>query len=187
VLAFVADADGNVIAKAENVSQPSAFAKWLDEQAAEYERTHPTTRIPFVRAQVVGEGEGDARKASCDALETALADGRAVLLYVGRSERPDDAKAARSVASASRKFEKKTLGSKQAAEVASRAVLLRLDLGDPDHALVAGGLGVEKVPTLLLWEPGAEKPQDLGGRISGAALAAKLKKLPVPDSDDNDE
>ena len=178
VLAFVTDASGRVIEMAKNTQQPSAFAKWLEEQADEYERKHPTTRVPLIRAKVSGEGEGDDRTVSCDVLDEALSEGRAVLLYVGRSERDGDDKKARSQASASRKFEKGTLASKKAAEAASRAVLLRLDIGDPDHARLAAKLGVEKVPTLLLWQPGAEQPDDLGGRISGAALTGKLKKLP---------
>ena len=183
VLAFVTDSTGRVLQMAKNVSQPSAFAEWLDEQADEYERKFPSTRVPLIRAKVTGQGEGDERTVSCEALDEALGDGRAVLLYVGRSEREGDDKKARSQASASRKFEKGTLGSKKAAEAAARAVLLRLDIGDPDHARLAAQLGVEKVPTLLLWQPGAEQPDDLGGRISGAALTGKLKKLPEPDAE----
>ena len=109
------------------------------------------------------------------------------MLYVGRSERPGDVKKARSVASASRKFEKSTLGSKQAAEASEGFVLLRLDVGDPDHALLAKSLGVTKVPTLLLWAPKAEQPEDLGSRVSGASLASKLKKAQKPAADSGDE
>jgi len=176
VLAFVTDTQGNVIAKAPNVAQPAAFAKWLDEQAASYERTHPATRVPLILANVTAAGEGDDRKATCSELDAARDEKRLVLLYVGRSERSSDDKKAKSVASASRKFEKATLGSKKAAEAAEGLVLLRLDVGNRDHALLAESPGVEKVPTLLLWAPKAEKPDDLGGRLSGASLASKLKK-----------
>jgi len=174
---FVADTQGTVIAKADSAAQPSAFAKWLDEQSAAYERTHPTTKVPLIRAQVEAEGEGDARKVTCQDLDSAREAGQPVLIYVGRSSRPDDTKKERGVSTASRKFEKATLGSKKAAAAAGGFVLLRLDVGDPDHALLAKALGAEKLPTLLLWSPKAEQPEDLGGRISGASLASKLKKL----------
>ncbi len=184
---FVTDASGKVMAKAENASQPSAFAKWLEEQADAYARSHPSTRVPLIRAQVVAEGEGDERKATCAELDSALSDGQAVLLYVGRSASDDDDKQARLTASASRKFEKATLGSKSAAEAAEDVVLLRLDVGNSAHALLAKTLGVTKIPTLLLWAPRAGKPVDLGGRISGGALAAKLKKLPAPSAETSDQ
>ena len=41
------------------------------------------------------------------------------------------------------------------------------------HAWV---LGVEEVPTLLLWSPGAAEPTDLGRRITPVGLAQAMKK-----------
>jgi hypothetical protein len=180
----VTDSQGTVIARAASASQPSAFATWLNEQADAYERTHPTTKVPLIRAKVVGTGEGADRTVTCSVLDDAREEGRPVLLYVGRTEKVGDPKKARSVAAASRKFEKSTLGSKKAAEAAGDFVLLRLDVGDPDHALLAKNLGVKKIPTVLLWAPKAKEPTDLGGRISGASLANKMKKTPKLPADE---
>lgn len=177
VLVFVADADGNVLGKSENAYQPAGFRKWLEEQADAYERAHPTTRMPFARAEVKVTGEGDAREASCAELDAAREDGRPVLVYVGRSAKADDDRKVASVLKACRKLEKGTLDSDSAADAAEGVLLLRLDVADDDHALLAKQLGAEKVPTLLLFAPGAE-PEDLGGRITGPSLAHKLKKLP---------
>jgi hypothetical protein len=181
ILVFVADVDGNVIEKSENAYQPAGFRKWLEAQADAYERAHPTTRVPFVRATVKVEGEGEERRAVCGELDDARDDGTPVLLYVGRSERPDDDKKAKSVVKASRKLEKGTLNAKSAAEAAEGVVLIRLDVANEEHALLAEQLGVEKVPTLLLFAPESEEPDDLGGRISGASLAHKLKSVPRGD------
>ena len=89
MLVFVTDADGHVIEQAQNAYQPAAFRKWLVEQADAYERTHPRTRMPFVRATVTVSGEGDARTASCGEIDAAREEERPVLVFVGRSERPD--------------------------------------------------------------------------------------------------
>ena len=178
VLVFVADSDGKVLEKATNAYQPAGFQKWLDEQAESYERSHPTTRVPFVRATVTVSGEGDERIATCAELDEAREAGSPVLVYVGRSASPDDDRKTKPAVKASQKFEKGTLGAKSAAEAADGLVLIRLDVANEAHALLAESLGVEKVPTLLLFAPEAEAPDDLGGRITGQALAHKLKKLP---------
>ena len=178
VLVFVADSDGKVIEKATNAYQPSGFQKWLEEQADEYERSHPTTRVPFVRATVTVSGAGDEQVASCPALDEARSAGATVLVYVGRSAGPADDNTTASAVKASQKFEKGTLGAKSAAEAADGIVLLRLDVAAEAHALLAKALGVESVPTLLLFAAEAEAPENLGGRITGQALAHKLKKLP---------
>ncbi len=177
VLVFMTGVDGNVIATAPNVYQPSGFRKWLDEQAAAYAKTHPTTRVPFVRATVEIAGEGDDRVATCAELDDAREAGDPALVYVGRSATPDDDRREKAVVKASRKFEKGTLGSKSAAEAAEGVVLLRLDVADDVHALLARQLGAEKVPTLLLFAPGAEAPENLGDRISGRSLARKLESV----------
>jgi len=187
VLVWVADTDGNVIEKSDNAYQPSGFRKWLEEQADAYEREHPTTRVPFVRASVEAgveaTGEGDERVATCPELDEARENGSPVLVYVGRSAKPDDDRKSKTAVKASQKFEKGTLSAKSAAEAVDGVVLLRLDVSDEDHALLAKSLGVEKVPTLLLFTPGEESPEDLGGRISGASLAHKLKNLPRSEDD----
>ena len=175
ILVWVADADGAVIEKCEAAYQPAGFRKWLEEQADAYERAHPTTRVPFVPAAVTVKGEGDAREASCAELDDARAEGRPVLVYVGRSAKPDDDRAAKAVVKASQKLEKGALDAKSAAEAAEGVVLLRLDVADEGHALLATGLGVTDVPALLLFVPGADAPESLGDRITGAALAKKLK------------
>ncbi len=183
ILVFVAKPDGTVIDRAPNAYAASPLSKWLDDAADKYERDHPKTRVPLARATVVGEGEGEERTVSCEQLDAAREDDKPVLVYVGRSEGADDNKKARLEVKASRKFEKGTLGSKGAATAAEGWALLRLDLQNADHALLARDLGVERVPTLLVLLPGEEKPRDLGGKITGNALAHQLKKL-KPASDD---
>ncbi len=186
VLAYVVGVDGSVVSTAPRPNVPAAFAEWLEEQADVYERTHPTSRVPLVRAQVTAEGEGADRTLSCAAFDEARAAGRPVLLFVGRSARPEDDKKARGEASASRKIEKGSLDSKAVAEAAEGLVLLRLDVGDADHATLAAALGVEKVPALLLF--GAEETPDNVVKVGAASLAHRLKKLPrAPEPADGDE
>ena len=176
VLAWVLSADGVVLAAGRQAHAPGPFAKWLREQADAYERSHPATRVPFVRAQVVAEGDGDARVARAPELDEARAAGRPVLLYVGRTERPGDDKDAARDVKASRKVERGALDSKSVAEAAEGVVLLRLDVGDADHARLARALGIEKVPALLLYPGGESEPEDLV-KASAASLAHRLKRL----------
>jgi len=178
VLAFVVGADGTVVAKAENrvpYAAPS-FAEWLRAQAIAYERAHPRTAMPFVRAVVEGTGEGEERKVRCPALETARAESKAVLLYFGREAGKDAKKEHRREAKAARRMEKGTLDSKSAAEAAEGLTLLRFDLADGDHARFAKSLGVEAAPRILLWEPDEKEPEDLGERVSASSLRYRLRK-----------
>jgi thiol:disulfide interchange protein len=179
VLAYVVSASGQVVATAPAATpyQASSFAKWLAEQAATFERDYPRTAIPFARAEVA-ETDGNA---ACAALGETRAASRPVLVYCARDPRTDDDKAAKKECADCRAFEKKTLNAKSAAEAAAETeglLLLRFDLADPLHAKLAATLGVTKGPALLLFLPGAGKPEDLGGKLDGSALAFRLKKLP---------
>jgi hypothetical protein len=172
VQAFVVGLDGKVQARAPDSTayQPSGFAKWLKEQSAVYERAHPRTRMPFVRAEVA-EGEE-----TCAAVKKAQEADRRILLYFGREEKEGQERAAKKEAAAAKKFEKKTLDSKSAAEAAKGWTLLRFDLANPDHTRFAKTLGVETAPRLLMILPDAEEPMDLGERISPSTLGYQMKK-----------
>jgi hypothetical protein len=177
--AFVLAADGTVEARAPDaaVHQPAAFADWLREQADHFERRHPRTKVPFVRASVVAEGEGDERTVRCPDLERAREEGTSALLYFGREDRSDDSRGDSTQAKAARKFERTVLDSESAAEAAKGWVLLRFDLSDPDDARLALSLGIAKAPTLALVLPGAEGPEiPATAGLTGAGLAALLKK-----------
>ncbi len=177
VLAWVADASGAVIAQAGEAYAPDAFAKWLDEQADAYERTHPQTRVPFAPAELVGEGEGAERSVRCPAVDAAREEGRLVLVYLGRSERAGDDKAAKAEAAAARKLEKGLLASQSAADSVAGALLVRLDAGDADALRYARALGARSVPALLVIAPGAESAEDLGVKLSAQSFAYRMKKL----------
>jgi hypothetical protein len=127
-------------------------------------------------AEVVVKGEGAERKVELPALTQARDDDRPVLLYVGLGQRDGLDKKRRAQVAKARKFEKTVLDSKSAAKAAKGYVMLRLDLGDPDHAAFAKTLGVERAPALLLFVPGEEKHQDLGAKVTASSLAHKLKK-----------
>jgi hypothetical protein len=178
--AFVVRPDGSVAARCKTGDAYSAnnFAKWLDEQADAFEKLHPRTRVPLVMAEVVAQGEGASRELRVPALEEALEAGeKPVLLYVGLGARDGQDKKRRAQAAKARKFEKAVLDSKSAAAAAQDFVLLRLDLADADHAAYAKAkLSVEQAPTLLLWKAGAEKPENLGAKLTASSLAHKLKK-----------
>ena len=173
VQAFVVGLDGKVQARAPDATayQPSGFAKWLSEQARVYERAHPRTRMAFVRAEVK-EGEE-----TCTSLTKAREADQKILLYFGREAKEGQDRAAKKQTAAAKKFEKKTLDSKSAAEAAEGWTLLRFDLTNPDHAILAKTLGVETAPRLLIYLPGAEEPTDLGERISPSSLCYQLKKV----------
>lgn len=187
VQAFVVAPDGKLLSRCEDaaVSTPSAFAKWLREQADRWERDHPRTALPLVRAEVACEGEGATRTARCAAVEGARAVGRPVLLWFGREappadDRSKDAKTRRAESAAAREAERAVLDSKQAADAAAASgpdgwTLLRFDLADADHALYARSLGVETAPALLLIVPGEEEPVRMP-RPTAADLAFRLRK-----------
>jgi hypothetical protein len=173
VLAFVVTADGTVLARAPDAVpyQAGSFSKWLAEQAAVFEREHPRLRLPFVLAELSEE-----EPPTCPALDRAREDRKPVLLYFGREAREDATRAEKRETKSCRALEKKALDSKSAARAAEGLVLLRFDLGAKPHAAFAKGLGVDSAPALLLWHPDAEKPEDLGDRISGSSLAYRLNK-----------
>jgi len=156
---------------------PSAFAKWLKEQADGYEKSHPSTRIAFAAAELKVDVDGTTRNVSCPALDQAKKDGKPALVYVSRGERPDADKTTKPQAAASRKLEKGLLDSEQAAKALDGWTLVRLDVADADQLAFAKTLGVDKAPALLAIVPGEEKPQTIDASITGEALAFKLKKL----------
>jgi hypothetical protein len=175
VQAFVVAPDGTVQARAPDAApyRPGSFSKWLAEQAKVFDRAHPRLRMPFVFAEVT-KGEPPV----CAEVDEAHGAESPVLLYFGREPRDDAARDERKQSKACRSFERKTLDSKSAAAAAEGFVLLRFDLSREAHAAYATHLGVEAAPTLLLWLPGEEEPEDLGGRITSSALAYRLKKVP---------
>lgn len=177
--AFVLDAEGQVLARAADATayQAAAFARWLGEQADLFERSHPATKMPFVRARVVAEGEGEQRTFVCALLDEARAANRPALLYFGREEREGASPSERHESKAARRCEKGTLDSQKAADECAGVTLLRFDLSQEEHAGLAGSLGVTKAPSLLLLLPGAERPEVLSAGITGASLAYRLKKL----------
>lgn len=180
---FVVSPGGKVVARCatEKTFVASQAAEWLTEQATAWEREHPRTAIPFRSAQVAVSGDA----AVCAAVDEARAAGRPVLVYVAREgvsetreeKTTKEQRARRAEAAACRDLERSALDSKLAAEAAEGVALVRLDLGDEAHAKWALSLGVEKAPALLLFAPGEEKPVALPKTITGADLAARLRKL----------
>jgi hypothetical protein len=154
----------------------SSFAKWLREQADAYERAHPKTKVPFVRATVAGTGD-DRR---CAELKKARTSGQPIMLFFGRESRPDHDRAAKAEAKATRAYVKKQLGSKEAARNAKGWALFRFDLADADHAAFAKTLGVSKAPTTLMILPGVKAPIDLTPKLRSGSLAYWLKKHTPP-------
>jgi hypothetical protein len=179
VQVFVVAPDSGKVTRApkDEAYAPGGFAKWLKEQADAFEKTRVATRIAFVAAEVVSEGEGASAKWTCPAIDAAKKDGKPVLVYVTRGERPDADKAAKAQAAASRKLEKGLLDSEQAAKAAEGWTLVKLDLADAGHLAYAKTLGADKAPALLLLVPGEEKPQTVDAATTGDALAFKLKKF----------
>jgi hypothetical protein len=177
--AFILSSEGEFVARAPDraVYSATSFAKWLKEQADAYEKAHPPTRIPFQRAEVVMRGEDTDRTVVCAALDEAREGEAPILLYFGREERSDQDRAARREVKAARKFERSTLDSQKAADTAEGLVLLRFDLSKEADAALAATFGVEAAPALVLIVPGAEEPEVLPPRLTGASLAYRLKKL----------
>jgi hypothetical protein len=182
ILAFVVGRDGKVFASLMDGKQyqAGAFAGWLEEQADAYERQHPSTRLPFVRPKVSVRGEGADARAACADLDEARAAKKPVLLYFGRGSFAEDDKRGKKENKLARKLEKGTLDSKAAEKECAGWVLLRFDLADEAHAVLARGLGVDAAPALLLWAPASEAPDVLDKGISGAGLATLLKKHGPP-------
>lgn len=173
-LAFLVARDGQVLSKCPNPYSGSSFAKWMEEEVKEYERTHPRTAVPLVMAGLVKDEDG--KSYSCPAFDEAREAGKPVLLYAGRDARPDDSRKLKKEVKAARRLEKRAFGSKKAAEAAKGWVLLRLNLGEKEHAVYAKSLGIESAPAVLMFLPGEEKPVDLGTRIRGANLEYHFKK-----------
>jgi hypothetical protein len=180
----------------EKAHVASQIAEWMNEQSAAWERDHPRTAMPFLRADVAAASTGGTDSVVCAAAGEAVAAGRPVVVYVAResvAERKDEKttkeeRARRAEAAQCREFERKVLDSKLAADAASGCLLLRLDLDDAAHAKWALALGADRGPALLLLTPGEEKPLLLPKTITGADLAFRLKKLapkpaPVPPKD----
>jgi hypothetical protein len=178
LLAFLVGRDGKPFAILSNQQQYQAgsLSKWALEQLGLYEREHPRTRLPFVPAKVEVDGEGTDLQASCEECATAHEAGLPIMLYFGRGHFDPKDKKAKKQNKLARKFEKGTLNSKTAQKAAKGWTLLRFDLSDPDHAAYATKLGVKAAPDLLLWLPGAEKPEVLGRQTSGHRLASLFKK-----------
>ncbi len=182
LLAFIVGRDGKPFSILSDGGQYQAgsLSKWANEQLDAYEKLHPSTRLPFQRAKVTVTGEGTDKKARSALLTEALATKKPVLLYFGRGSFGPKDKVAKKQNKRARKFEKGTLNSKTAAKVADGWVLLRFDLADEDHATLAASYGVTDAPSLLLFEPGVEKPRALDHKTSGNVLTGILKKHKTP-------
>ena len=178
LLAFVVGRDGKVVSLLDNGQQYQAgsLAKWATGQVNAYEKAHPSTRLPFVRASVDVLGEGTDLEATCKELAEAQEAGQPILLYFGRAHFEPKDKKAKKERKLSKSLEKGTLNSKTAAKQAEGWALLRFDLADEEHAAFAGTLGVTAAPAILMWLPGTEKPTPIDRKISGHSLAALLKK-----------
>lgn len=181
VQAFVLDPLGRVRARADDrhVFAPAAFGRWLGDEAKAFEKDHPATRVSLPYARIETAKDDPQAPATCAAFQEARTARRPVLVYVGRSATPGEEpdKAARAEIKAAHRFEKGALSEKAPAKSAASWTTLRLDLSEPAHRRFAKSLGVTAAPFVLLFAPGAEKPQVLDGRTSGASLAHKLDKL----------
>ncbi len=180
VLAFVASSDGTVRQRAPDPYTPTSFARWLAERADAVEREFPRSRVPFLRAAISVEGEGEDRAVFFDELDAAREAKTPVLLFIGRSSRIADGKRERVQAKSTRRLEKTTFDSKAVVGAAEGWTLLRLDVADGAHADIAKELGLTEVPGLVAFPPGAEEPLDLGAKITAGTLAGRLKKLREP-------
>jgi hypothetical protein len=179
ILAFVVGSDGAVFAKCPSGStyRAGAFAKWLEEQAAAFEKEHPRTLVPFVRAGVeMVEKDGEMRP-SCHALPAAIRTGRPVLVYVGRDRADEKDRAGRREVKACRAFERKHFGSERNAEAAEGWTCLRFDLADEAHRKFVEGMGFDSAPTVLVFRDGSPEPLDLTKKLRSGSLAYQLEKL----------
>ena len=178
LLALIVGVDGKPFSLLSDGGQYQAgsLVKWATEQLDAYEKAHPTTRIPLHRAKVSVRGEGTDKQATCAELDEALEAKKPVLAYFGRGHFDPKDKPAKKEAKRARSFEKGTLNSKTAAKQIAGWVLLRFDMADEDHAVLAASYGVTEAPMLLLFEPGAEKPRLLDRKTTGHSLAGLFKK-----------
>ncbi len=172
VLAFVVAPNEKVVAMCPGGAtyQAKSFSKWMKEQADAYERAHPRTLVPLVRA-TVADGK------SCPEIEKARAEKKPVLIYVGDDSAASGDKKARALAKKLRAFEKKHFGSKTNAAAAKGWGLFRLDLSDEEHRAYAKALGVTAAPAVLVYLPGERTPLDLTKKLKSGSLAYQLKKL----------
>lgn len=179
VQVFVVTDGGSAVTRAprESAYAPGSFAKWLKDEADAFEKAHPSTRIPFVAAEVAKRTEGTTTTWSCAAIDDAKSAKVPVLLYVSRGDLDTADRAAKAQAAASRKLEKGLLDSETAAKALEGWRLVKLDLADADHLGYAKSLGVEKAPALLLFVPGEPAPQVLDPSIAADSFAFRAKKL----------
>ena len=177
LLALIVGRDGEVFSLLSNGQQYQAgsLIKWADAQLAEYEKQHPSTRMPFVSGKVTVDGEGTDAKATCEEIDAARKAKKPMLLYFGRGSFAPKDKQAKKQNKLARKFEKGTLNSKAAAKEVEGWVLLRFDLANEEHAKLAAQFGVSAAPDLLMWLPAAEKPTVLGRTATGGKVAYHLK------------
>ena len=166
--------DGQVLSKCSNPYAGSSFAKWMKEEVDKYERTHPRTVVPLVMAELATDDEG--RSYSCPAFDAAREARKPVLLYVGRDARPTDSRKVKKQVKAARRLEKAAFGSKKAAAAAKGWILLRLNLGEKEHAVYAESLGIKAAPAVFMFLPDNKEPVDLGTRLKGANLEFHFKK-----------
>jgi hypothetical protein len=168
VQAFVVGRDGAVFARCPDAKayNASALADWLEEQIRAYGKKYPRLSLPFE------EPEGLTRDGDDVAWDQ---DARPLLLFIGREERRDDDRLAQKQVKVTRKFEKRAFQHKDLAEAAKGWTLVRLDIADENHALLARKFGVTVAPALLMFLPGEEKPTDLR-KIKAASLVYHLKK-----------
>jgi hypothetical protein len=174
VLAYVVGSDERLVAACpgNDAYSAPAFATWLREQAGAWEREHPPTRVPFVRAEVARTEDG----VRCPAFDEAKESGRKVMLFFGRERRPDDERDEKKQVEATLAFVKKQLQSERAAKRAEGWVLLRFDLANEDHAAFARALGVTEAPAMLMANPPDEPPADLTAKLRSGSLAYWLNK-----------
>ena len=178
LLAFIVGRDGKVFSLLDNGQQYQAgsLVKWAEAQLDEYEKAHPSTRLPFQRGHVEVNGEGTDKEVLCTEVTAAREAKKPMLLYFGQGHFDPKDKTAKKANKFSRKFEKGTLNSKVAAKEAKGWALLRFDLSEETQKTLADSFGVKGAPELLMWLPGEEKPTVLGRKITGRALAIHLKK-----------
>ena len=173
VLCWLVHADGEPSATLQTGGQyqPSSMSRWLGDELATYEKAHPRTRVPFVRAAV----KGSLEKPELEGFDTGRTAGP-LAIYVGRDRHDEGDKKGKAEAKRARSFEKAVLGSKKAADEAGGWTLLRLDLADPLHAAWAKAHGVEAAPMLLVYPVGAEAPITLDYRATSAQLARHFER-----------
>jgi hypothetical protein len=168
VQAFLVGRDGRVMSRCADAAayNASGLSKWLDEQVRAHARKFPRVSLSFEEPEHLTR---DGSKV------TWRQDARPLLLFIGREEtRADDRKAGKQV-KATRKFEKTAFKHKDLEAAAKGWKLVRIDLADETHALLARGYGVTEAPALLMLLPDETRPKNLG-KIKAASLVFYLKK-----------